>query len=247
MQVFKAPHKDGVIASLPAHAQGGAKILAPAPIASLVRRFLIAEAQLNFGDQDQTDEETIAALGDFDVDPVEDGAEIILPRKCYTGSPTPLGVQVFKAPHKDGVPAVSYGLYRSKSRLRPEYTDLPKNELGALLRDDVVITEQYDEGILFYTGDTTIQLLRERWKEILPKYKNVIHEVTFLGRTSSELDDSSRRRGHTHYAQLHPWICAFPETTFICVHWSLRYSKEDILAYFDEQYGGVPKNVVLWV
>ena len=48
-------------------------------------------------------------------------------------------------------------------------------------------------------------------------------------------------------SQLHPWICAFPETTFICVHWSLRYSREDILKYFEENYGGVPKNVVLWI
>lgn len=239
-------HRDH-IAALPTHAQGGAKILAPAPIAPLVRRFLLAEAQLNYGDPTQTDDETIEALGDFDVEPVADGAEILLPRSCYSGSPTPLGVEVFEAPHKDGVPAVSFGLFRAKNRLKPEYADLPKNELGALLQDDVVITEPYNEGVLFYTGDTTINLLRERWKEILPKYKHMIHEVTFLGQPSSELDESSRRKGHTHYAQLHPWICAFPETTFICVHWSLRYSREDILAFFDKQYGGVPKNVVLWV
>ena len=64
---------------------------------------------------------------------------------------------------------------------------------------------------------------------------------------SPELDQSVRQKGHTHYAQLHPFICAFPETTFICVHWSLRYSREDILGFFNSSYGGVPKNVVLWV
>ena len=86
-----------------------------------------------------------------------------------------------------------------------------------------------------------------RHAEILPKYKYMIHEVTFFGPPSDQLDESSRRKGHTHYAQLHPFICAFPETTFICVHWSLRYSKEDILGFFSTQYGGVPNNVVLWV
>ena len=45
----------------------------------------------------------------------------------------------------------------------------------------------------------------------------------------------------------HPFICAFPDTTFVCVHWSLRYSRDDILGFFAEQYGGVPNNVVLWV
>lgn len=86
-------HRDH-IGALPVHAQGGAKIMAPKSISSLVRRFLLTEAQLNYGDENQTDEETIAALGDFDVDAVEDGDEILLPRACYTGSPTPLGVQV---------------------------------------------------------------------------------------------------------------------------------------------------------
>jgi ribonuclease Z len=238
-------HRDH-IAALPTHAQGGAKIFVPQPIAPLVRRFLLAEAQLNFGDPKQTDEETIAALGDYDVEGVSDQMQILLPKYCYTGSPTPLGIQVFEAPHKDGVPAVSYGIYRTKSRLKPEYQSIPKNELGTLLRENVQITESYEEGVLLYTGDTTIALLRERWKDILPKYRHIIHEVTFLGPPSSALDKSSKLKGHTHYAQLHPWICAFPETTFICVHWSLRYSREDILAFFKEQYGGVPKNVVLW-
>lgn len=168
----------------------------------------------------------------------------------YTGSPTPIGIQVFEAPHKDGVPAVSYGIYRQKTRLKKEYASLPKNELGELFRNknsNITITESYKEELIFYTGDTKIELLRTRYKEILPLYKYIIHEVTFLGEPSTTLDMSAEKKGHTHYAQLHPWICAFPETTFICVHWSLRYSRQDVLNFFNDQYGGVPKNVVLWV
>lgn len=238
-------HRDHT-AALPTMARR-AKIIAPKPIASLVRRFLLAEAQLNYGDELQTDAETISALGEFDIEPVGDLDDFLLPRDCYSGSPTPVGVQVVEAPHKSGVPAVAYGLYRAKSRLKPEFATLPKNELGALLRDDVPITESYNEGIIFFGGDTTIELLRGRHREILPKYKHIIHECTFLGLPSDELDTDTRLKGHTHYAQLHPFICAFPETTFICVHWSLRYSKDDILAFFSDQYGGVPRNVVLWV
>jgi ribonuclease Z len=238
-------HRDH-IAALPTHAAAKAKILCPEAITPLVRRFLLAEAQLNYG-APQTDEETIAALGDYDLQPVVDGDVVILPRDAYQGSPTPIGVQVFRAPHKEGVPAVSYGLYRVKTRLKPEYVSLPKRELGALIQNGIQITESYNEGLLFYTGDTTIRLLKDRWREILPKYKHVIHEVTFLGKPSSKLDETARKKGHTHYSQLHPWICAFPDTTFVCVHWSLRYSREDVLRFFDEEYGGVPKNVVLWV
>ena len=49
---------------------------------------------------------------------------------------------------------------------------MPKHELGALLRDDVAITESYNEGMLFFSGDTTIDLLRGRHREILPKYRS---------------------------------------------------------------------------
>jgi len=238
-------HRDHT-AALPAMA-ARARVYAPAPITALVRRFLLAEAQLNYGDAAQTDEETVSALGEFEIEGVRDREEIMLPRECYAGSPTPVGVQVFEAPHKQGVPAVAYGIYRAKSRLKPELASLPKHELGALLRADVNITEQYSEGLVFFSGDTTIDLLRKRHTEILPKYGYVIHECTFLGPPTDQLDAATRRKGHTHYAQLHPFICAFPDTTFICVHWSLRYSKEDILAFFSQQYGGVPKNVVLWV
>ena len=239
-------HRDH-IAALPVHAADKAKIFAPGKLCSLIERFLLAEAQLNYGDETQTDVETIAALGGFDVNPVTDGDEVLLPRGSYTGSPKPLGVQVFSAPHKNGVPAVAYGLYKAKARLKEEYASLPKSELGELIRRDVQITESYNQGLLFYTGDTTIDLLRERYQEILPKYKHIIHEVTFLGQPSSEFDESTFRKGHTHYSQLHPWICAFPDTTFVCVHWSLKYSRSDVLEFFEKQYGGVPKNVVLWI
>jgi len=238
-------HRDH-IAALPTHAATKAKILCPVAIAPLVKRYLLAEAQLNFGAL-QTDEQTTEALGEYDIQSVKDGDEILLPREAYQGSPTPIGVQVFRAPHKEGVPAVSYGLYRVKSRLKAEYASLPKRELGALIQKGFQITENYNEGILFYTGDTTINLLKERWRDILPKYKHVIHEVTFLGKPSANLDEEAKRKGHTHYSQLHPWICAFPDTTFVCVHWSLRYSRQDVLQFFEDEYGGVPKNVVLWV
>jgi len=248
-------HRDH-IGALPVHASHDSLIIVPEPIQKLVHNFLVAEAQLNYGDVTQTEEETLEALGGFNTMGVKDGTKIMLPKDKYTGSPTPLGIQVFAAPHKEGVPACSYGVFRRKQRLKKEYQSMSKSELGAVLRtkretgksqEDKSITESYDEGVLFYTGDTTISLLRERWREILPNYKYIIHEVTFLGPPSSELDVSSEAKGHTHYSQLHPWICAFADTTFICVHWSLRYGREEVLDFFRTNYGGVPKNVVLWL
>ena len=246
-------HRDH-IGALGVHASHDALLLVPDQIKKLVHNFLVAEAQLNYGDANQTEEQTIEALGGFNVVGTTDGSRIMLPKDKFTGSPTPIGVKVISAPHKEGVPANSYGIFRQKQRLKEEFQGMSKSELGAILRtkksesgDDLTITENYDEGILFYTGDTQITLLRERWKEICPNYKYIIHEVTFLGPPSTALDKGVQAKGHTHYAQLHPWICAFPNTVFICVHWSLRYSREEVLTFFEKNYGGVPSNVVLWL
>eukprot|EP00580_Thalassiosira_gravida_P018622 CAMPEP_0201663872 /NCGR_PEP_ID=MMETSP0494-20130426/5528_1 /ASSEMBLY_ACC=CAM_ASM_000839 /TAXON_ID=420259 /ORGANISM="Thalassiosira gravida, Strain GMp14c1" /LENGTH=625 /DNA_ID=CAMNT_0048142545 /DNA_START=367 /DNA_END=2244 /DNA_ORIENTATION=+ len=249
-------HRDH-IGALPVHASHNALMLVPEQIKTLVHNFLVAEAQLNYGEI-TTEEQTLEALGGFNLVGTTDGTRIMLPKDKYTGSPTPIGVKCLTAPHKEGVPANSYGIFRQKQRLKEEYQGMSKSELGALLRTkrsakgteegkDLSITESYDEGILFYTGDTTITLLRERWREICRAYKYIIHEVTFLGPPSSDLDSSVRAKGHTHYAQLHPWICAFPRRTFILVHWSLRYEREEVLEFFRKNYGGVPKNVVLWL
>jgi len=246
-------HRDHT-GALPVHASHNSLMLVPRPIKNLVKNFLLAEAQLNYGDPSQTDDQTVEALGEFNLMGVEDGDRLILPKDRYTGSPTPIGIKVFEAPHKSGVPAVSYGVFRQKQRLKDTYRGMDKSEIGKILRSkretgdkDVAITEQYDEGILFYTGDTTITLLREKWKSIVPHFRWIIHEVTFLGTPSTDLDTQVMNKGHCHYAQLHPWICAFPKTNFILVHWSLRYGREEVLEWFNKNYGGVPRNVVLWL
>ena len=183
-------HRDH-IGALPVHNSHNALIMVPQPIQQLVHNFLIAEAQLNYGDPTQTEEETLMALKEqFNIQGVCDGMRLMLPKDKYSGSPTPIGVEILAAPHKEGVPAVSYGVFRQKQRLKEQYAGMNNSELGAILRvkreagaKDASITEIYDEGILFYTGDTTITLLRERWRSILPKYKYIIHEVTFLGKS----------------------------------------------------------------
>ena len=183
-------HRDH-IGALPVHNSHNALIMVPESIRQLVHNFLIAEAQLNYGDPTQTEEETLVALKEqFNIQGVCDGMRIMLPKDKYSGSPTPVGVEVLTAPHKEGVPAVSYGIFRQKQRLKEEYAGMNNSELGAILRakreagaKDISITESYDDGVLFYTGDTTITLLRERWRSILPKYKHIIHEVTFLGKS----------------------------------------------------------------
>ena len=46
------------------------------------------------------------------------------------------------------------------------------------------MTESYNEGAIFCTGDTKTKLLRTRRKETLPLFKRDMHEVSFLGKSS---------------------------------------------------------------
>lgn len=220
------------------------KVLLPAALEPLVRNFLHSAAVLNNG-HPQTLAETDMAIGKPDLHPCGGGDVIKLPRDCHTGKDG-LCIEVFSASHKS-MPAVSYGIFREKRKLKPEFAQ-QSHRIAELLRNqpDLVVTEEIRDRILFYSGDTTIDLLEHYASEVL-KYRYVIHECTFLGPPSSKLDHYAADRGHTHYAALHKFICSAPNTVFILVHWSLKYSREDITAFFEDQYGGVPRNVVLWI
>lgn len=212
------------------------KVLLPEEIETLARRFVQAEAALNYG-QHQTDEETDKALGPLNFCPVAPGDRILLSKE--------IGVRVYRATHKPGVPAVAYGVFRPKKRLRPAFIGASAEYIKAH-RDEVI--ETYDQGLLFYSGDSTAEMLSTKNPDILRDYKIIIHECTFLGEPDDpELEASCAKSGHTHFAQIFPMVCAYPETTFVLVHFSTRYSPQDVVDFFDEQYGGRPKNVVLWI
>ena len=219
-------------------------VLLPAPLEPLVRNYLLAESVLNFGTA-QTEAENTAALGKLDLVGVADGDVLPLPKHAYSGK-RGLSVEVFRAPHK-AMPSVAYGLFRTTKRLKPEFAD-QQHRIGELMRADptLEVSEEVRERALFYSGDTTIALLEARAEAIL-QYRYVIHECTFLGPPSAEADEYASSRGHTHYAQLHKYICMAPATVWILVHWSIRYSREDVVEFFESQYGGVPRNVVLWI
>lgn len=220
------------------------KVLLPADLEPLVRNFLHSAAVLNIG-RPQSIAETDAAIGRPNLQAVRGGDVIRLPRNCHTGKDG-LSVEVFNASHK-GMPAVSFGIFLEKKKLKPEFAQ-QRHRIAELLREkpDLVVSEYVRDRILFYSGDTTIDLLERNASEVL-QYRYIIHECTFCGPPSTVLDHFAAERGHTHYAALHKFICAAPDTVFILVHFSLKYSKEDILAFFNAQYGGVPRNVVLWI
>lgn len=72
------------------------------------------------------------------------------------------------------------------------------------------------------------------------KYRNIIVECTFLDDKTMDLAHESK---HTHWKDLKEIIINHPHNNFILIHFSMRYSDQDILSLLEDK----PQNVHVWL
>ncbi|MEV0384886.1 MBL fold metallo-hydrolase [Nonomuraea sp. NPDC050643] len=166
------------------------------------------------------------------------------------GEEFPLGrngshvVRVLETEHK--VPSAGYGVAEWRRALTPEFERLKATldgaEFGRLIagerRRGNTVDRQVRRPLFAYLGDTHASAL-ERDPE-LSGYPVIITECTYLD--DAELD-RAQRVGHTVWSRLRPFVEAHPDTLFVLTHFSLRYSDQEVLAFFEKE--GVP-NVLVW-
>ncbi|POM80236.1 Nuclear ribonuclease Z [Phytophthora palmivora] len=134
-------------------------------------------------------------------------------------------------PTKHRVPSLGYILYEKKNRLKPEYRQLPGQELAALKRAGQEITSAELIPEIAYTGDTTIEVFTvaaddERTKDLL-QVKVLITEATYADSKMTVHDAIAR--GHMHLDQLAAHERLFQQVgTLVLVHFSARYSAEEV-------------------
>lgn len=138
------------------------------------------------------------------------------------------------------IPCVGYIFSTQRNKLKPEYQDLPGPELGALRQSGVEIAEAVTTPLMAFLGDTTPRVY-EMHPELLD-CKLIVGECTFL---TPEHRDGAWKRKHTHWADLRPIIADNPQTHFVLTHFSLRYTTDQIRAFFDE--ADTPDNITPWV
>jgi len=92
----------------------------------------------------------------------------------------------------------------------------------------VVVSEEKFKPLFVYVGDTHYTIF-EKYQELFD-YPIIIVECTFY---CNETLDRANRDGHIHWSQLEPIVTSHPNTTFVLIHFSLRYSEEDIYQFFD--------------
>lgn len=135
------------------------------------------------------------------------------------------------------IETVGYGFNEVKNKLKECYLNKTTQEIIEL-KKTVEITEVKLLPIIFFCGDTSYKSL-----PLLPfeNYPYFIIECTFL---FPEHLEEAREKTHLHITDLIPYIEKYNSTIFILIHFSCRYSKNEIKEY-KEKYNY--NNTIFWI
>ncbi|KAF3357741.1 hypothetical protein VdG1_03078 [Verticillium dahliae VDG1] len=109
----------------------------------------------------------------------------------------------------------------------PEYTSLSGNEIKALRTSGVDITAPHTSPPPWLRDGIPV----------------VITECSFL---YEEHRAQAEKTKHTYWPDLEVVVRRWPETTFVIMHFSMRYSDEQVSAFF-KGLPDPPRNIVVWV
>jgi len=137
-----------------------------------------------------------------------------------------MSVKIFDLDHS--VPCRGYGLNYSRSKLKHEFLYFDKNQIISLKKKGIEIMETNIEHVLAYLTDTT-PIIFSKYSELL-QYQYIMIECTFLIQNEKEIELSKKSK-HTHWTELYPIIKANPNITFILIHFSNRYTNDELLNF----------------
>ena len=134
--------------------------------------------------------------------------------EIITSNKKVLQIEIFKCFHT--VPCVGYGISEKRKRLKDEYKKLSGQEIGALKKSGVEITDDVFVPELLFMGDTTQDVFKY---ENVFKYPIIMIECTYY-------DDSdikhAKSNSHMHWKFLEPVIRSHPEIKFVIMHPSAK-------------------------
>ena len=140
------------------------------------------------------------------------------------------------------VPCVGYCFAQIKHSLKPEYKGMPGAEIGKLRKQGVKVTQEEEQPLFCFLGDTSTSILSESDQaDQIFSCPTVIIECSFL---TDDCRDNAARTKHVLWSDLKPHVIAHPETTFVLTHFSHRWTAQEIANFFVEE--GLP-NVVPWI
>lgn len=114
-------------------------------------------------------------------------------------------------------PSFGYSVSERRTKLKPEFTDLPQEKLRELKERGVEITRSFEIPLIAYTGDTAPgpHLVREDVR----KAQILITECTFL---DADHKERARVGMHMHIDDLAEWLRVVESQYVVLVHVSRR-------------------------
>ena len=146
-------------------------------------------------------------------------------------------LQVYGLHHS--APTCGYGLGQYRKKLKPEYIEKSGKDIADLRQQGIEVHTRCFVPLLAYLCDTTIQVFSSH--PSLLQYPFIVIECTFL---EDELLTLAQTSQHIHWLHLKPYILQNPHITFILIHFSIRYTNEDLSNFFVDNE--LPSNALIW-
>jgi ribonuclease Z len=218
------------------------QIYLPATAAPFVDRFLqahLAMIECNPTTATSTDTNNDSMVESpnllYELCPVVPGQEIVM-AGGKKGGGSEYVIRIVECFHR--IDCVGYSMLRRyQGKLLPQYAELPGPEIGRLKKEGVVMQERIEESVLVFLGDTTHEVF-EKDAEMLQQHHTIMVECTFIN-IKDEDDDKvkqsharAQESQHMHWDNLRPIVQSHPDTHFLLIHFSLKYSALRIRRFF---------------
>ncbi|KAH8666552.1 beta-lactamase-like protein [Xylariales sp. PMI_506] len=141
------------------------------------------------------------------------------------------------------LPCLGYVFSVTTNKLKLEYQGKEAKELQSIRKSGIEITEPISRPVFAFLGDTTANTLAAAPQWLQDGIPVVITECSFL---YEEHRGQAEKTKHTMWSDLEKVIRRWPQTTFILMHFSLRYTEKEIRQFF-HGLTDAPSNIVVWI
>jgi ribonuclease BN (tRNA processing enzyme) len=136
-------------------------------------------------------------------------------------------VESIKCSH--GIESIGFGFSVEKVKLKEEYHGLKGFDIKKLKDDGIDITYKIIEPIFLFLGDTNKKILLN---EHIYTYSTIIVECTYIYDDEISL---AKKNKHIHWLEIENTIKERSEIQFILIHFSMKYTRDEIKAFFLKQ------------
>jgi len=206
-------------------------ILLPEELSPFVQGFIRAHQAMSDCMTEAESQEGGTYEEDYTLQPTQPGEQIEFSQGKKSNK---FIVNIIKMNHR--VPCIGYSIFQQRYGLKEEYKGLPGKEIGNLRKLGVQVNEMKEEPLICFMGDTT-HVVFETHPEILQQHNLIVIECSFIDEKDLERAKTTK---HMHWFDLKPFVEANPDTLFVLIHFSLKYSSLKIRQFFRKEQESLP-------